>query len=403
VSSWFGFSTVRTIDSAGWTRSTLLPFGSDPSAPIVDRNGTAYVTVGVRGLFSTKSTRVYSIDGASRTVRSVAGLPGDAILTADGIALETYTFDGYVDNGTGTTYISRVTANSIDTSEAIDGRIAGFQVTSQGTVYAPIFDPALDTTPVAVVDTDGNVNTVTLPGALVARERSVRGGGSQSGDGFGYVNYTRNGSEYVAVLSPEAGVVRTIELPQGATGGTVFFGPDGAAYELLEYRDPTGNYVSRQILALSTDTYTPDVPGVSFVGADDVVFGPDGIGYLLVGTPAAYDLDVVGFNAAGDTVVPPSGIGFPHVRYNTLTDRELVVFAPDGTAYLTNWGPVGAGVYALTPSGAQKVADLDYAQLGVASLPTFSTDGTGYVATSARNSSNVFVTEVTSFSLSPVL
>jgi hypothetical protein len=183
----------------------------------------------------------------------------------------------------------------------------------------------------------------------------------------------------------------------------VFFGPDGAAYELLEYRDPTGNYVSRQILALSTDTYTPDVPGVSFVGADDVVFGPDGIGYLLVGTPAAYDLDVVGFNAAGDTVVPPSGIGFPHVRYNTLTDRELVVFAPDGTAYLTNWGPVGAGVYALTPFGAQKVADLDYAQLGVASLPTFSTDGTGYVATSARNSSNVFVTEVTSFSLSPVL
>lgn len=94
---------------------------------------------------------------------------------------------------------------------------------------------------------------------------------------------------------------------------------------------------------------------------------------------------------------PEPGLQPRGLRPNTLDDRELLVFAPNGTAYLTNWGPVGAGVYALTPAGAQKVADLEYSQLGAANLPTFSADGTGYIATSTRNSENVVVTTVASF------
>ncbi|WP_370330026.1 hypothetical protein [Mycolicibacterium hippocampi] len=398
VSSRFGFSTLRTIDSNGWTRTTFLPFGSDPSDPLVDEDGTAYVTAGVTRLFGTQSTRVYTVDGASRTVRSIVGLPGDTVLTADGFALETFTFDGDSDDGTGTTYISRITANSIATSDVIDGRIAGFQLGPDGTAYAPIADPALDNRPVAVVDTDGNVNTVLLPGTLVVRDRNVRGGRSQSAENLGYVNYTADGTEYVAVVGPDATIVRTIELPEGATGGTVFFGPDGAAYELVEYREPSGNYVSRQILALSTDTYTSTVPGVAFVGAADVVFGPDGIGYLLVGTPAAYDIDVLGFNAAGDTVVPPSGVTNPALRHVTLRDIEVLTFGPDGTAYLTDRGAAGSGVYALTATGTQKVADLEHSQLGVTNLPTFSADGTGYVANTVALEGGGFATVVTSFS-----
>ena len=398
VSSGFGFSTLRTIDSNGWTRATFLPFGSDPSDPLVDEDGTAYVTAGVTGLFGTQSTRVYTVDGASRTVRSIVGLPGDTVMTADGFGLETFTFDGDSDDGTGTTYISRITANSITTSDVIDGRIAGFQLGPDGTAYAPIADPTLDDTPVAVVDTDGNVNTVVLPGTLVVRDRNIRGGRSQSAENLGYVNYTVNGTEYVAVLGPDATVVRTIELPEGATGGTVFFGPDGAAYELVEYREPSGSYVSRQILALSTDTYTSIVPGVAFVQAADVVFGPDGIGYLLVGTPAAYDIDVLGFNAAGDTVVPPSGVTNPALRHVTLGDVEVLAFGPDGTAYLTDRGAAGSGVYALTATGTQKVADLEYSQLGVTNLPTFSADGTGYVAATVALEGGGVATVVTSFS-----
>ncbi|GAB3224088.1 hypothetical protein [Mycolicibacterium hippocampi] len=397
VSSGFGFSTFRTIDSNGWTRATFLPFGSDPSDPLVDEDGTAYVTAGVTGLFGTQSTRVYTVDGASRTVRSIVGLPGDTVMTADGFGLETFTFDGDSDDGT-RTYISRITANSIATSDVIDGRIAGFQLGPDGTAYAPIADPTLDNTPVAVVDTDGNVNTVLLPGTLVVRDRNVRGGRSQSAENLGYVNYTVNGTEYVAVLGPDATVVRTIELPEGATGGTVFFGPDGAAYELVEYREPSGNYVSRQILALSTDTYTSIVPGVAFLQAADVVFGPDGIGYLLVGTPAAYDIDVLGFDAAGDTVIPPSGVTNPALRHVTLRDIEVLAFGPDGTAYLTDRSPAGSGVYALTATGAQKVADLEYSQLGTYNLPTFSTDGTGYVANTVALEGGGFATIVTSFS-----
>lgn len=392
VSSSFGFSTLRTIGSNGWTRSSLLPFGSDPSAPILGHDGTVYVTVGVRGLFGSKTTRVYTVDGGSRTVRSIVGLPGQTVVTTDGIHLETFTFEGSTDDGTGTTYISAITASSIDTSNAIDGRIAGFQVSADGTVFAPIADPSGDDTAVAVIDSDGNVDTVVLPGRLVVRDRSIRGGGSQSAEDLGYVNYTVDGVEYVAVLGPDGAVVRTIELPEGATGGTVFFGPDGAAYELLEHRGPDGTYVSRQILALSTDTYTPDVPGLAF-GEDDVVFGPNGVGYLLVATPGVYDVNIVGFNAAGETVVPPTHLDYPRVRYNALRDREVLAFGPDGTPYLTIWGPAGAGVYALNATGAQKVADLEYSQLGIANLPTFAPDGTGYVATTSGG-----ITTVTSFS-----
>ncbi|CAA0136470.1 Uncharacterised protein [Mycolicibacterium vanbaalenii] len=400
VSSRLGFSTLRTIDSNGWTRSTFLPFGSDPSAPLLDQDGTAYVTAGVTGFFGAQSTRVYTVDGASRTVRSIAGLPGDTVMTADGFGLETFTFDGDTDEGTGTTYISRITADSIATSGAIDGRIAGFQLGLDGTAYAPIVDPALDDAPVAVavVDSDGNVTIVTLPGTLVVRDRSVRGGSSQSAEDLGYVNYAVNGTEYVAVLGPDATVVRTVELPEGATGGTVFFGPDGAAYEMVEYRDPSGKYLSRQILALSTDTYTSIVPGVAFPSAADVVFGPNGTGYLVVGTPAAYDIDVLGFNAAGDTVVPPSGVASPALFYPSPGDIEVLTFGADGTAYLVDRSSAGSGVYALTPAGAQKVADLEQSQLGVTNLPTFSADGTGYVANTVRNSDNAFVTTVTVFS-----
>lgn len=396
VSSRFGFSTLRTINPSGWTRSTLLPFGSDPSAPILGQDGSVYVTAGVRGLFGSKTTRVYTVDGDSRTVRSIVGLPGETVVTSDGIHLETFTFDGSTDDGTGTTYLSAITASSIATSDAIEGRIAGFQVSADGTIYAPVSDPSADETAVAVVNSDGSVDTVVLPGRLVVRDRSIRGGGTQSVEDLGYVNYTVDDVEYVAVLGPNGTVVRTVELPEGATGGTVFFGPDGAAYELLEYLTP-GNYISRQILALSTDTYTPNVPGAPF-GADDVVFGPNGVGYLLVGTSGDYAIDVVGFNAAGDTMIPPSGFDRPHVQYTSRGEREVLAFGLDGTAYLTNWGPTDAGVYALTSTGAQKVADLEYSQLGIANLPTFGPDGTGYVATTGTQSEGGFATTVTTLS-----
>lgn len=399
VSSRFGFSTLRTIYSSGWTRASLLPYGSDPSAPMVDQDGTVYVTAGVQGLFGTKTTRVYTIEGASRTVRSIAGLPGEMVLTANGFGLETFTFDGYTDDGTGTTYISTVTADSIVTSDVIDGRIEGLQVGSNGTAYAPIVDPTRNDTAVAVIDPDGEVVLVVVPGMVVVRDRGdrlVRGGSAQSNDDFGYVNYTADGTEYVAVLSPDAAVARTIELPEGAHG-TVFFGPDGSPFELLEYYGPSVSEYGRQILALSTGAYTSFVPGNSAIDDADVVFGPDGTGYLLTHISPEYETNILGFNAAGDTVVPLSTITSPALGTNADGETVILVFGPDGTAYVVDRSRDDSGVYALTPSGAQKLVELEYSQLGDPRLPTFGADGTGYVANTVYLDGGIFETTVTSF------
>lgn len=403
VSSWFGFSTLRAISPTGWTRVIPMPYGADPSGPILGQDGHVYVTAGVRGLFGTKTTRVYTVNDTSRTVRTIRGLPGDTVLTADGLWLETFDYEGSTDTLTGTTYISRITATTIDTSDVIDGRIAGFQVAPDGTVYAALTAASSDAATVAVVDSDGNVITAILPGTLVLPGASnVVGGGVQADDGLGYFIYAVDGAEHVAVLNPDGTVARTVALPQGATESEVFFGPDGSAYVVLQYRDAQGQYSSQQILALSTDTYTPLVPGRWFFSSPNrrpnVLFGPDGTGYLITDAAPAGSypsLEVLGFNAAGETVSLASGLTNPVLRYgDNSSDKEVLVFAPDGTAYVTTYGPVGAGVYAVTASGAQKLLDLDYQQLGNALTPSFSSDGTGYVIVAGRNSDNVYVTEV---------
>ncbi len=407
VSSQWGFSTLRVINPAGTTRTIPLPYGSDPSAPIMGQDGTVYVTAGVRGLFGTKTTRLYTVDGASTTVRTIAGLPGRTVVGADGLHLETFTYSGSTDNGTGTTYISRITATTITTSTAIAGRIGDLQATPDGTVYAPINDPALTTTPVKVVDRDGNVTTVTLPGKLVLAPiigpgvLRVTGGATQSAENFGYISYSANGTTFLAVLNPDAAVSRTIELPDGAREPTVIFGPDGAAYAVIQY--VTDGKVSKQILALSTDTFTPIVPGFSYFSAADIQFGPDGTGYLVTdaGGSVPYEIQVLGFDAAGNTVTSTTGLINATVNqpgeYPAVA--EALVFGPEGIAYLTIYSAGQAGVYALTTSGAQKVLDVAYTDFfGNLSTPTFSADGTtGYVETTARDDSGSFFTTVITF------
>ncbi|PRC53642.1 hypothetical protein C6A85_52810, partial [Mycobacterium sp. ITM-2017-0098] len=83
--------------------------------------------------------------GTSNTVRTVEGLPGDTVATPDGLYLETFTYSGSTDSVTGTTVISRITPTTVDASDVINGRIAGFQITPDGTIYAPIRLPSSTT------------------------------------------------------------------------------------------------------------------------------------------------------------------------------------------------------------------------------------------------------------------
>ncbi|UXA17007.1 hypothetical protein [Mycobacterium sp. SMC-4] len=383
VSSNYGFSNLRVIPSGGFARLTPLPFGVDPSAPIVGEDGTGYVTVGVRP-FGVQQTRLYTATRTSTTARTITGLPGGVVIGTDGVYLETFTYPGSADVGTGTTYISRITATSLNTSDAIDGRIGQFQVTRDGTTYAPLRGLAVSSTPVAVVDSDGTVRTLDLPGTVVEAQRTIRDGGSQNAEDVGYITYRANGREYVAVLNPDATVQRTIELPEGATGGSVFFSPDGTAFQLLEHRNAQGQIIGRQILALATTTYSDVVPGSKFTYVvHDVVFGPDGTGHLLTGSATGLpgnplNLDVLSFNAAGETVARASGLTNPAITYESNPERQVLTFDRDGIAYVVlDRRTDEPGVYAITATGAQKVADLSNRAAWPA---TFGLDGTGYVA-----------------------
>lgn len=384
VSSQFGVSTLRVYTPSGATRTIALPYGSTVSAPILGQDGTVYVTAGQRTLFGAKTTRVYALDGTTSTVRTVNGLPGATVVTADGLYLETFTYTGSTDNGTGTTYISKITSAGAETSDPITGRVAGFtfQVTPDGTVYAPITDPSLNTGAVAVVAADGTVTTATLPGPLVTRTVRTSGGATTGSENVGYVNYRADDIDHVAVINPDGSIARTIDLPAGASASTVFFGPNGAAYQLLDYfASDTGQTTGRQVIALETGTLTEVVPGNGGQGSFGVVFGPDDVGYFFTGTPNSTVTKVVGFDSAGNTVMPLSTFQQPVDTVTETGDYQLLSFDAAGTAYLLDYtNAPSAGVYALTSAGAQLVQPIDRAGGTRPTAPGFTDDGTGLVA-----------------------
>lgn len=120
---------------------------------------------------------------------------------------------------------------------------------------------------------------MTVPGQIVTRTVRTDNAAATGSQNLGYVNYRAGGVDHVAVLDADGTITRTIDLPAGATASTVFFGPDGAAYELLDYFGPdAGQTTARQLIALDTGTLTQVVPGTTAPGSFDVVFGPNDVG-----------------------------------------------------------------------------------------------------------------------------
>ena len=169
-----GIASLVAVGPDGLSKTTPLPSSAASSTAVIGGDGNGYLAVGTRQLFGGKNTRLYTLDGTSSTVRTIPGLPGRTVAVAEGVHQVTYTFDSFNDDfTTATTYISKVTAGTIQTSDAIDGRLANeIQVTSDGTVYAAL----LDYTSVAVVHGDGDVSTVTIPGQIVLTTPTSAGG-----------------------------------------------------------------------------------------------------------------------------------------------------------------------------------------------------------------------------------
>ena len=308
----------------------------------------------------------------------MSGLPGRVIVKSDGVYLETVTFPGYDDLGDGTTAIYKITPSSIADPRIIEARLRSFQVSAGGTIYAVLDDP--DSTSVIVINPDGtNRSTVDLPGtapSLDARNQ-ILGAGEQTDD-YGYVSYTANGSNYLAVLNPDGSIDRTIELPAGTVPGRVFFGPDGTAYQISQVRVLGGAATSQILLTLSNDSFAPAVRGPVLDQTVDVQFGPDGSGYLLLRNDPALGVQIAGFDATGLTGVNLT-LTHPVATDYPIFPKQILVFGPDGTAYVASGGSEDPAVYALTTTGFTRVLDLDGAP--PAHIPVVGADGTVYVTT----------------------
>ncbi len=383
VSTRFGGRTLYALDPDGKTKTFLLPGRMDgfSDTPILGEDGYVYLPVAVRTLFGGKTTRVFTLRDGDGTMRTLTGLPGSVVVKSDGVYLATFTYSGSTDYGDGTTFIYKITPTAIADPRVIEARLRSLQVTADGTIYAVVRDPA--STPVVVISPDGTTrSTVTLPGTapFPTAANQILGGGDQTDD-FGYVTYTTNGSNFLAVLNPDGSVNRTIALPDGTVPGNVFFGPDGAAYQINQVLPLGGGPATGQILlTLSDDTFSPEVRGpVLGSGQADVHFAPNGSGYLVLRNDPALGLQIVGFDSTGLTGVAQM-LTHPVTTAYPIYPVETLAFGPDGTGYVANNAPDDPAVYAFTTTGVTKVLDLDDGTRPTA-IPVVGPDGTVYVTT----------------------
>lgn len=385
ATSFFGTESVLAINTSGTPRRVLLPRSDLVNEVLIGADGRGYLTV-ERSFFGKKSTRVYTFTGTSSTVREIVGAPvGLRAVAADGIYQATY------DAATGKSYVSKITATTIETSDPIDGSVINtIAVTPEGTVYVSIRNQATQTDSVAVVSPEGTVETVTIPGTIVFVSKPV----TTSAAGYvvdpdiadrGYVAYTASGTTYLAVINPDGTIDRTVALPAGASvRDAVTFGPDGAPYQVIQYRDAEGRVAAQAVITLSNDAVSDPQPGTPLLpNYPPLQFGPDGTAYLVTqesGQNPAYHF--VGLDEAGAVVssLDVSGFLVPQ-ELNYVFAQAALTFGADGTAYATIGGQ-DAGVWALTPDGGTQVLDLNLSQGATIAPVTFGSDGTAYLTVS---------------------
>ncbi|MFB1294893.1 hypothetical protein ACAG24_005225 [Mycobacterium sp. pW049] len=385
ATSLFGTQSVLAVSSSGTPRRLLLPRSDLLDEVLIGADGRGYLTV-ERTFFGRTSTRVYTFTGTTRTARDIVGAPvGRKAVTADGVYQATY------DAVTGRSFVSKITATTIETSDPIDGSVINtIAVTPGGTVYVSVRNQATQTDSVAVVSPDGTVETVAIPGTITLVSRPESGSTSgyvvdpDIGD-HGYVAYTVGGATYLAVINPDGTIDRTVALPaEASVDTTVIYGPDGAPYQVIEYENGVGPGAAYAVITLSNDAVSAPQPGTRLLPNFPLLqFGPDGVAYLATqesGQNPAFH--IVGFDAAGDVVSSLDASGFlvPQ-QLNHVFAQAALAFGADGTAYATFSGQ-DAGVWALTPDGGTQVLDLDLSPGATVDPVAFGPDGTAYLTVS---------------------
>lgn len=374
--------------------------------PVIGSDGRAYwaVTYDITedGADRHRVTDVYTFTGNRSTLRHIDGDVSNynLIPSGDGVYVPVY------DNAAGTTVIARISAAAIDLSEPVSGYLVNaIDVTPDGTVYGSVYDYVAKTYKVAVYRPDGSVTETAIAGDIVAPDYPrppTERFPTPNPDNTGYVAYTSGGHSYLAVLSSDGAIVRTVTLPDGTRASRpVSFDPDGNAYQVVETPGSDDHAVS--VVSASTGAVIATLPGSLVSGHDSLQFGPDGTGYLVTvegyATTPSSVYHIVSFDSTGTVLTTLDVTGF--LDRNPVDYRsqgyydEPLTFGPDGTAYASVSvfsADEDGGVYALTPAGATRILAVNDPKARLMPVVVDSA-GTPYV-TVTRQDGDSYVTTV---------
>jgi YVTN family beta-propeller protein/VCBS repeat-containing protein len=370
-----GFATVG---SDGKTYITLATPPSDPN--------------------SVGTTKVLVFDGTGSTVVQLTGQPmAEPIAGPNGGVYQITEEYDPANQALGDTFITKITAGgATTTSPAIVGLPLGPpRVASDGTVYLVVQpEDGSATDDVAFWHGSGAVGLAPINGTAAPLSTYDGSPLTVGSDGKAYVAYTdSSGGYHVAIVGP-SGSTTVRDMPTGAAiKQQVVFAPNGTGYQLVQETGDDGPQV--QVVNLSTGQSTAVLPGAVPSGqVDDVFFGSNGQGYVLTSSgdtshPASA---ILAFKSDGTTVAtvtePDEGVipDYKSAPGPVGFSINPVVFAPDGTAYVTfstNSGqldpsnPGHAEIWAFTSSGATKVLDVNTA---LVEPVTIAPDGTVYAS-----------------------
>ncbi len=192
-----------------------------------------------------------------------------------------------------------------------------------------MYDYVAKTYKVAVYRPDGSVTETAIAGDIVAPDYPrppTERFPTPNPDNTGYVAYTSGGHSYLAVLSSDGAIVRTVTLPDGTRASRpASFDPDGNAYQVVETPGSDDHAVS--VVSASTGAVIATLPGSLVSGHDSLQFGPDGTGYLVTAergatTPSSV-YHIVSFDSTGTVLTTLDVTGF--------LDRNPVDYRSQGT------------------------------------------------------------------------
>lgn len=376
---------ILAIDSSGLDTTTTVEGAGGLSGPVtISSDGKAYVAVTVVDDEQAIVTKMLTFAGNAHTERVIPGARlGLTVAGAKGAIYQTT-----VDYVTHKTYVTTLTATTLQTSTAIEGVAYGQPVVaSDGTTYMAVVTSQGYGLGIAKA---GKTHVVPINGQIADAVDTIGGVALTVGfDKKAYVGYFDSSGRYHVAIVPSSGGAAIKDMPVGTTiKHRVYFTLKGAAAQIVQTVDQNTGAISTSAVILSSGARTAEIAGDVVAGSIDL----KGNGYIVTSAENANgdpEVTVLAFTSSGTTIATitaPGGIVLAVDPAGGIFGRapRPVVLAPDGTAYVTlssgfDTMPGSAQVWAIKSTGATKVLDVDTA---LVTAVTVAPDGTAYVTVS---------------------